>query len=139
MDQEKSSQLFNVYAHDISYPNRDDLNARIYEEVQERIARMGRIPWIVGGDFNQEPHDLLPGWSRHSHVFAPHVPTHTFGRVLDWFMVSPLLGYNLRASVVPDQGVTGHAPAMLTLLPCAGSWRLHWTPQENRRGADTEG
>ena len=111
------------------------MNAQIYSEIQERIARVGRIPWIVGGYFNQEPHDLLPSWSRHSHVFAPNVPTRIFGRVLDWFMASPLLGSTLRASVVVDQGVTGHVPAMLT-LPSYRSWsapKKAWCCQHTRR------
>jgi hypothetical protein len=111
----KSIQLFNVYAHDVSYPNRNELNAQIYKEIQERVAKMGRIPWVVGGDFNQEPQELLPGWSKSSHIFAPSVPTRIFGRVIDWFMASPLLGSNLRANVVHGQGVHGHIPVILTI------------------------
>ena len=81
--------LFNVYAFDVSYPDRLEQNAAIYQRIQTELAQLGRVPWILGGDFNQGPTEDLPGWSRPARVAAPLQPTHDFGRTLDWFLHSP--------------------------------------------------
>ena len=58
---------------------------------------------------------MLPGWSKSVNVLAPRVPTHIFGRTIDWFMASPLLGTNMKVDVVHDPGVHGHIPVILTI------------------------
>ena len=85
----RSLHLFNVYAYGASYPDRLEQNAAIYQRVQAELAQLGRVPWILGGDFNQGPTEDLSGWSRPARVAAPLQPTHDFGRALEWFLHSP--------------------------------------------------
>ena len=46
---------------------------------------------------------------------APVVPTHTHGRVLDWFLVARDLGGSCKIDVVMDTGIAGHTPVLLTV------------------------
>ena len=54
----------------------------------------------------------MPGWTKAAQLVAPAFPTHTFGRTLDWPLVSPLLGARLQYRVVPD---VGHMHVPLTI------------------------
>ena len=44
---------------------------------------------------------------------APDVPTHTQGRILDWFLIS--LGATGQVALVHDTGVVGHTPVFVHL------------------------
>ena len=74
--------LFCIYAYDISYETRAELNAGVFQQVQTELALLGRVPWVVGGDFNQGPKDIIPGWARRAVVAAPAQPTHDYGGTL---------------------------------------------------------
>ena len=62
--QRKMRRLFSLYAYDVSYPypGRVEPSASLFNEVQGVLAQMGKVPWILGADFNQEPAETLVGW-----------------------------------------------------------------------------
>ena len=36
-------------------PEDDAMNHKIQGAIQEELQGLGRVPWIIGGDWNQEP------------------------------------------------------------------------------------
>ena len=86
-----------------------------YGDVQETIAQLGRVPWVLGADFNQTPEEPLVGWFTKARVAAPQVPTHIFGRVQDWYLLSADLGNTGQVDPIHDTGIAGHDPVLLTL------------------------
>ena len=75
----KMFHLFNVYAYDVSYADRQESNAEVYKDLQGTIAQLGRVPWVLGADFNQTPEEPLAGWFSKARVAAPDVPTILLG------------------------------------------------------------
>ena len=78
----RSLHLFSTYAHDVSYGDRAALSAELCQRAQLGLAQRGRAPWVLWGDFIQEPSEELLGWPRRATVAAPPQPTHTFGRII---------------------------------------------------------
>ena len=111
----KMLHLFNVYAYDVSYTDRQESNTQIYGDLQETITQLGRAPWALGADFNQPPTEPLIGWYVKAHMAAPAAPTHVFGRVLDWFLLSIGLGDTRQVDLVHDTSIAGHTLVLLTL------------------------
>ena len=93
---------FNVYVRGVSYHDRDNLNGAIFDQVQQALTTLGRVPWLLGADFSQEPKEALLSWRKRATRAAPEVPTHFHGRTLDRFMLSPLLGVNCTTQIVED-------------------------------------
>ena len=85
----KSVHVFSVYAYDAGYANRDVLNGTLFSDIQATLAMTGRIPWAVGGDFNCEPNDGLPGWHSGGTIVDCGKPTHRLGGNLGWFLIAP--------------------------------------------------
>ena len=52
-----------IYGWDRSYED-DGRNAVLGERIQEHITRNGRIPYIVGGDWNQTPEEVAVYWRK---------------------------------------------------------------------------
>ena len=92
MDAEEMLHLLNIYVYDVSYPDKVDSNAKLFGSLQEVITQIGRAPWILGADFNQEPTEALVSWLAKARVAATDVPTHVYGRVLDGLLPSIGLG-----------------------------------------------
>ena len=91
-----------------------------YKNLPGTITQLGRVPRVLGADFNQTPDEPLVGWFTKARVAAPDVPTHIFGRVLDWFLLSTELGSAGLVDPVHDTGIVGHTPVMLTLPAYGG-------------------
>ena len=115
--------IVNIYAHDVGYADRLELNSKLFRYVQENINKSGRVPWVIGGDFNQEPHEDIPQWIRAANVVATEAPTHIRGRKLDWFMATPNLGVTLVASILEGSPLTDHVPVLL-VVPTFGDIHL---------------
>ncbi|CAK0882358.1 unnamed protein product, partial [Prorocentrum cordatum] len=73
-------------------------------------------PWVVGGDWNLEPAEVQE-WARLAQgvAVAPDIPS-CEGRVLDFFVVSRVLGNFVRSvDVVDGTAIRTHVPVMLRL------------------------
>ena len=60
-------------------------------ELQEHLAVLGRVPWVLGGDWNMQPDAFRSMWNRGGHVKHADTPTQQFGGNLDGFLTSELL------------------------------------------------
>ena len=45
----------------------------------------------------------------------PQTPTHVHGKILDWFLASPLLGVGCVAAAVPNAAIVGHTPVKVVV------------------------
>ena len=75
-------------------------------------------PWVIGGDWNCEPDDLIQtGWVKRvgGVVIAPANPTCN-GSTYDFFVVSKSIAEDVKAvHLIGDAGLTPHHPARLIL------------------------
>ena len=106
----KQARLFNLHAYDVGQDDRGTQNGALFDYAQNVLAKIGAAPWIMGADFSQQPGEPLPNWRRKANAFAPQTPTHVHGKILEWFLASPLLGVACIATAVPDAATVGHTP-----------------------------
>ena len=117
--------LLSVYGTHHTHLGAEEQNAQLLDSLQSYLAGLGRVPWIIGGDWNLEPQEVRPTWGRGGTYHTPQVPTQTFGKIIDWFLTSPIL-----QPTVPDTQClpgTDHAAVLLTLpgdIPSTLGWRL---------------
>ena len=72
-------------------PHADEIRSHLYAQLQELWAGLGRVPWLLGGDWNTTPTDFTAQWHRHCRVAHTSKPTQKHGRNLDWFVHSLML------------------------------------------------
>ena len=70
--------------------------------MEERLAELGSVPWVIGGDRNADPEEVQAAWSRPAVVVHTGNPTQKFGGNFDLYMHCPrrVLG-EPKAEVVP--------------------------------------
>ena len=47
---------------------------------------LGRVPWIIGGDWNQDPEKVTNIWEIGGEIARTGTATHKLGGELDWFL-----------------------------------------------------
>ena len=62
-----------VYGAHQGHPARAEENHKLFTELQEHLAAIGRVPWVIGGDWNMEPQEFHQGWAKGGTI------THTGG------------------------------------------------------------
>eukprot|EP00972_Heterocapsa_arctica_P109604 16134758-Heterocapsa_arctica.AAC.1 len=81
------------------------------ETLGRYISQIGRVPWIIGGDWNMAPgFCIIEGTSCSAAYLDPEEATCHTGNTLDWFMVSGVVA--LAAETKVD-----HDPYLCS-LPC---------------------
>ena len=105
--------LVSVYGPPGTDPQGDHIRLQLYEQLQELLASIGRVPWLMGGDWNVTPAEFTSQWHRPCQVAHTGGPTHKHGRNLDWFAHSALLApYRPKAHIMP---FTDHVAVSLRL------------------------
>ena len=59
------------------------------DAIQERLAVLGRVPWLIGGDWNVQPTDAPNILNRGGSQVHIQGPTHKLGENHDWYIVGP--------------------------------------------------
>ena len=93
--------------------------------LQEHLSALGRVPWLVGGDWNMAPEDVQLQWQRGGHYPIPDGPTQTVGRTLDFFLSSSI--FPPTTHTIGDLQGTDYFLVTITLpghLPRTLGWRL---------------
>ena len=76
--------------------------------LEERLAALGTVPWVIGGGWNASPEEVQAAWRRPAVVVHTDQPTQKFGGNFDWYMHSPRLQLDLpQAEVVPGTDHVG--------------------------------
>ena len=66
------------------------------EQFQRLLRELGRVPWVIGGDWNWTPDALSDAWAHPAYrCQAPKEPTQQHGGILDWFIYAPHLSCQL--------------------------------------------
>eukprot|EP00972_Heterocapsa_arctica_P033120 4871492-Heterocapsa_arctica.AAC.1 len=91
----KTLHIFSIYGFDIG---QNDKQGQSYYErgnkpVRDRLGRyitqLGRVPWIIGGDWNMGPGScVIEGMNNSAAYLDPMEATCSTRNTLDWFMVS---------------------------------------------------
>ena len=55
-----------IYGWDRTYED-DGRNAELSQRIQEEISKNGRVPYMVGGDWNQTPEEVAEHWRKIAH------------------------------------------------------------------------
>eukprot|EP00972_Heterocapsa_arctica_P058347 8607900-Heterocapsa_arctica.AAC.1 len=100
-------------------PGPEEGNRLLRDRVSEHLAKLGRVPWIIGGDWNVEPGTFT--LEKHSGK-AGFVATtgHTYSRDgnksnLDWFLVCSELIISAQVFVNNDTHIQGHSPVRMAI------------------------
>ena len=56
--------------------------------IQQYLAVIGRVPWLIGGDWNIQPGQLSNFWSKGGNQLHIKGPTQKHGSNLDWFLAA---------------------------------------------------
>ena len=93
-------------------------NSALHRAIYQELHMLGRAPYVIGGDWNLSPEQLLPTWQRPGWAVATGESTCDTGSQLDWFMVSPVMA-PLATTTLCHAPVAVHRPVLLHL-------RHHW-------------
>ena len=86
--------IINIYGKDGMTPEDDAMNQNMQGAIQEEPQGLGRVPWVIRGDLNQEPAQVEHIWEIGGEIGRTGSATHEHGRELDWFMVSGTIRSN---------------------------------------------
>eukprot|EP00972_Heterocapsa_arctica_P032785 4826960-Heterocapsa_arctica.AAC.1 len=95
-------------------PPPEEGNEVLRARISEHLAKISRVPWIIGGDWNVEPVTFtLENTTAKAAYVDPG--SHTYSRdgvtsKLDWFLVCPELAISAEAMVNNDTHISGHSP-----------------------------
>ena len=102
-----------MYGTQRQHPDASARNTALIKAIQEHLSGLGRVPWVVGGDWNMTPEDVQLQSLRGGHFHIPQGPTRTFGRTLDWFLTSTL--FLPTVPIIGDLSGSDHFPVTLTI------------------------
>jgi hypothetical protein len=118
----KTLHLFSIYGYD---KGQKDLQGQNYYDKGNRtirdrlgcfIKQLGRVPWIIGGDWNMGPGDcVIEGMNSSAAYLDPMGPTCFTGNTLDWFLVSGGLAITAETHVEEDTHIFTHYPVHLKI------------------------
>ena len=83
------------------------------EDIQEYLAVLGRVPWIIGGDWNLQPEDLRHHCFKGGNPVHTNGPTQKHGSNLDWYLTSKEV--NLKEAIGQAVAGTDHVAVITTL------------------------
>ena len=66
----RAVHLFCVYGFDVGRDDAHELNLELVGEIQEERARIGRVPTVIGGDWNCEPSTLNALWDGNIRIMS---------------------------------------------------------------------
>eukprot|EP00972_Heterocapsa_arctica_P091229 13461404-Heterocapsa_arctica.AAC.1 len=86
-------------------------NTTLRDRLGRYFTQIGRVPWIIGGDWNMEPGTcIIEGTNRAAAYIDPGAPTCHTGNTLDWYMVSGGLALSAETKVEGDIPIYAHYP-----------------------------
>jgi hypothetical protein len=118
----KTLHIFAIYGYDTgqkdkfgqSYHERG--NRSIRDRLGRFITQLGRVPWIIGGDWNMAPGTcVIEGMNNAAAYLDPMGATCNTGSTLDWFMVSGGLAIGAETQVDNDTHIYSHYPVRLKI------------------------
>ena len=76
------------------------------------VHRVGRVPWVIGGDWNVRPEQVfmgnLPGFA----IVASDDPTTDSGNRIDWFATNVERGDGAKVEVLSEFPIPVHRPVL---------------------------
>ena len=110
----KSLQVFCVYGADKGHISALKENRILFKQISAELHALGRVPFALGGDWNNSPMDLLALWPDAPWACVPKEPTTDYGSTLDWFLLPKTL-HGLSQTEVLQAPVPTHRPALLLI------------------------
>jgi len=80
-------RVTSLYLADSTCPNAHGTNFGIAQTLEEELRGEGRVPFVVGGDWNCEPSTGRCWWGGPGRLVAPLEATTRFHKTFDWFVV----------------------------------------------------
>eukprot|EP00972_Heterocapsa_arctica_P091943 13559967-Heterocapsa_arctica.AAC.1 len=100
-----------IYGHEVGQNKSEEGNKVLRGRVGRHFSSIGRVPWVVGGDWNLQPGEFtIEGASCTAAYVEPGAPTCITGSAVDWFMVSAGLANGAESKVQRDAAVDKHKP-----------------------------
>eukprot|EP00972_Heterocapsa_arctica_P100171 14770936-Heterocapsa_arctica.AAC.1 len=120
MGQEEIHPQVSVYGFDLSQKDKQgqSYHQRGNKSIRDRLGRfitqIGRVPWLIGGNWNMEPGTCtIEGTNRAAAYIDPGAATCHTGNTFDWFMVSGGLALAAESNVEEDTQIYVHYPDRL--------------------------
>ena len=105
--------LYSVYGYDCGKEDAAGKNRAFHRSISQEITRIGRVPWIMGGDWNITPAEIHLGNVGGLTVLSPGTATADTGSELDWFITNMDYGVKKTPEILYDAGVTVHRPVIM--------------------------
>ena len=107
--------MVNLYRFDCKQEGYLEKNEELQKSIGTDLQRLGRVPWVIGGDWNMEPEQIQGTWELGSKVVRTHQMTHSHGQELDWFLTNRLTPI-ANVEQVQEQPFVGHHAIQMNLL-----------------------
>ena len=106
--------IVNLYGFDCKQEGYLEKNEELHRSIGADLHTLGRVPWVVGGDWNMEPEQIEGTWEIGGEVVRTYQLTHSHGKELDWFLTSRLMPI-ADIMQVPEQPFVGHHAIQMNL------------------------
>eukprot|EP00972_Heterocapsa_arctica_P032333 4766775-Heterocapsa_arctica.AAC.1 len=113
-------RIFSIYGFDIGQKDQQGQsyyargNRSIRDRLGSYITQLGRVPWIIGGDWNMAPGTcIIESMNNLAAHLDPVEATCNTGNTLDWFMVSGGLAIEAETTVDKYTQLYSHYPVQL--------------------------
>eukprot|EP00972_Heterocapsa_arctica_P115674 16449117-Heterocapsa_arctica.AAC.2 len=74
-----------IYGHDTGQTTNEEGNQILRGRAGRHLAAIGRVPWVVGGDWHLQPGEFtIEGASSTAACVEPGAPTCITGSTIDW-------------------------------------------------------
>ena len=107
--------ITSIYCWDSMKHDAANRNAERHKLLSQRAREYGRVPWIIGGDWNQPTE--IPRFSGISPtIVSSGEPAFEDKTCIDWFAVSNGLGRMVGTKVYHDTTLHGHRPVEMVIM-----------------------
>ena len=118
----KTLHIFSIYGYDTGQKDAQGQNyyergnRTIRDRLGSYITQLGRVPWIIGGDWNMKPGVCTIESMKNAAAYLDPIDStcHT-GNTIDWFMVSGGLAIAAETKVDKDTQIYHHYPVQLKI------------------------
>ena len=104
-----------VYCWDSKKHDAANKNAERHKVLSQRAREYGRVPWIIGGDWNQ-PTEVPRFTGLSPTIVSTGEPTFENKTCIDWYAVSNGLGRMVGTKVYHDSTLHGHKPVEMIIM-----------------------
>ena len=92
-----------------------EANRKLHGRIWEAVHRLGRAPWVVGGDWNLHPNAVAVPTLTRGMAHEPAHSTTDGASVIDWFLTASQIAEACSTQVLTEAPIAVHRPVVLQI------------------------